>query len=59
MGGCELDLSGTGYKQILDWCEHGNGMVRLHKMLVISRLFENSVPCILLLCYIHTLCCEV
>jgi hypothetical protein len=28
-----------------DWCEHGNGMVKLHKMLVISGLSEKYVPC--------------
>jgi len=57
MGGCELDSSCAGYTQITDWCEHGNGngMVRLHKMLVISRLSENSVPCSQLLSVIFTL----
>lgn len=43
--GCELDLFGAGYKQITDRCEHGNRIIRLHKMLVVSRLSENSVPC--------------
>jgi hypothetical protein len=41
MGGCELDWCGAGYKQV-DWCERGNGMV---KLLVISGLSEKCVPC--------------
>ena len=39
-----MDSSGAGFKQITDWCEHGNRMVKLHKMLVISGLSERSVP---------------
>ena len=37
------------------WCEHVSGMVKLHKMLVISGLSEKSVHCSWLLSVIFTL----